>query len=262
MRKCIALAVVLLVFGGVVFAQEAEGPRERPRRDRGDRGDRMADMRQRLQEQLGLTEDQQKQFRQIMETHRQALENWQKENGEALRELQKQMREAMEAKDKDKVQSIREKMNKLFEGRRELQEGLTKRLGDVLTAEQMAKYKASFGQRPGGPGGRPGMFRHPIFRVLMFVRRMDLTEQQQEKIKKTLDQAVHKILQEVLTPEQQKRLKELEKQGGGLRPGGAAPGGGGDRPRRGGDDRPRRPGGGDRRPRGGNPEAVEVTPDV
>ena len=44
----------------------------------------MANMRKRLQEELNLTEDQQKQFRQIMETQRQAVENWQKEHGEAL----------------------------------------------------------------------------------------------------------------------------------------------------------------------------------
>ncbi len=258
MRKYFVFAVVLLVFAGVVFAQDRDGRDEGRRKPRGDGGDRKANMGQRLQEELGLTENQAKQFRQIMETQRQAMQNWQKENGEAMKGLQKQMKEAMQAGEKDKAQSIREKMKEQFAGRREIQEGLAKRLGDVLTADQMAKFKKLSGQRQGGKGGkdgRDGGFRHPIFRTLMMLRRAELTEEQQEKVKKTLDQAVKKILHEVLTPEQRKKLKDMEKGGGGDRP---------DRGERGGDrggarDRPRR--GDARRPRGGNPDAVEVTPE-
>ena len=252
MRKCILSAVVLLVFAGVIFAQEADRPRGDRRRDRPEGGDRMANMRKRLQEQLNLTEDQQKQFNQIMETQRQAVQNWQKENGEALKDLQKQMRAAMEAKDRDKAQSIREKMKKLYEGRREIQEGLTKRLGDVLTEEQMATYKKTFGRRPGGGG--EGAARHPILRTLMMLRAAELTPQQQKKVKEALDQTMKKIMNDILTPEQRKKLKDMEKRGEGDRP---------NRGERGGDrggarDRPRR--GEARRPRGGDPDTVKVAP--
>lgn len=252
MKKYIVSTAVLLVFAGVVFAQEREG------RDKGrkkERAERAAKLRQRLHKDLGLTEDQAKQFRQIMQTQRQAVENWRKEHGEALKGLQKQMREAMKARDKEKAQSIREKMKKHFGGRKELQEGLMKRLGDVLTAEQMAKYKKSFGRRPGGAGAREGSLRHPLTRILMLLRRANLTPEQKEKIKKTLDQAMKKIMHEVLTPEQRKKLGKLRQRGDRIRTDSRE----GGRGRRGDTDRPRRPRR-DRRKKAGNPEAVEVEP--
>jgi Spy/CpxP family protein refolding chaperone len=119
-------------------------------------------------------------------------------------------------------------------------------MGDVLNEEQMATFKKSFGQRP---GGREGAARHPILRTLMMLGRAELTPQQQEKVKKILDETMKKIMNDILTPEQRKALKDLQKRGEGARPGG----GGGDRPRRGGGDRPRRP-------RGGDPDTVKVAP--
>ena len=243
MKKYIVSAVVLLVFAGVVFAEEREGRDEGRRKERAERA---AKLRQRLHKDLDLTEDQQKQFRQIMQTQRQAVENWRKEHGEALRDLHKQMREAMKAGEKEKGESIREKMKKLFEGRKELHEGLAKRLGDVLTEEQLAKFKKSFSRR--GDRGREGPGRHPIIRGLARLRAARLTPEQHGKVRKILDEAMKKITDDVLTAEQREKLKKL--------------GQGGDRIRRdrGEGDRPRR--GEGRRPRGGDPEGVEaVTPE-
>ena len=241
MKKYVVSLALLLTLGllaGLAFAEEAEGPRKGRRKDR---AKHMAKPGQRLGKELGLTEDQQKQFSQIMETHRQAVENWQKEHGEALKDLHKQMREAMKAKDKEKAQSIREKMKKQFEARKGLGEGLMKRLGEVLTEEQLAKFKKSFGPRP--DRGREGPAGHPIIRGLAALRAAELTPQQQAKVNEILDGAMKKITDEVLTAEQREKLKKPRERG----------------ERKGERDRPRRPRK-DRGKKGGNQDTVKVQP--
>jgi len=241
MKKHIVSLALLLTLGllaGFAFAEEAEGPRK----DRGkDRAKHMAKLRQRLHEELGLTEDQQKQFRQIMRTHQQAVKNWRDEHGQALKDLQKQMREAIEAKDREKAKAIRQKIKKHGQARKELQEGLMKSLDDVLTEEQLAKFKKSFGRRPGR--GREDPDLRPIIRGLAELHAVELTPAQQAMVNEILHKAMKKITNDVLTTEQREKIKKLRKH----------------RERKGEGDRPRRPREG-RGKKGGNPETVEVKP--
>ncbi|MHC4981975.1 MAG: hypothetical protein ACYTF6_02265 [Planctomycetota bacterium] len=159
---------------------------------------------ERLASELKLTEEQQKQVSEILQTHRQAVENWQKENGPKLKELHEQMR-------------------KVLETRKELVEGLHKQLAEVLTDEQVEKAKKILRRRhPRAPGvmRRPGA-----------MWRLDLTEEQKEAAKKIMQEAKEaakkaegreakakifrdaheKIISSVLTDQQREKMKEMRK---------------------------------------------------
>ncbi|MFP4107424.1 MAG: Spy/CpxP family protein refolding chaperone, partial [Phycisphaerae bacterium] len=234
----LAGALTLAIFAAPTFAQDADngnGQGQRIRKHRRDgkgprarRGNRTpAQHMQKLLNGLDLTEEQQKQVKQIVETHTQAVENFHKENREKHRACMAEMKKAAQAKDREAMQTARGKMKGLMGKRMELHENLMKQLGDVLTEEQMEKVKSTVQQHR--RGGRRGMM------AMGALRRLDLTDDQKTEVKKIMaaageavqkaekpeekrearQAAWEKIKTDVLTDEQRKKLEEMRKPGKG-----------------------------------------------
>ena len=238
MKKYLLAGLVVLaalaIVADTVVAQDEPGPggpdRRRHRGGPGQdgRGRGPGNIADRLKG-LDLTADQQAQVTQILDAHRQAMENWQKEHGDDREAIGKKLREAREAKDKEAFQAAMEEMKTLMGSQRELQEALRTSLGEVLTEEQLAKLRRASGDRRGPMNP---------FRALRMLR---LSEEQQAQVKDILqaaeaeakeakdpkakraimDAALKKIVDTVLDAEQAKKFEEIMKGGGG--PGG--PGG-------------------------------------
>jgi Spy/CpxP family protein refolding chaperone len=181
LRTMIATGLVALLMAGAlaVAAEDAgdEGGRL-PRRDRSRRDDgRRRNRRPRrdrhgpwqLLRRLDLTEDQKEQIGQIMETHRQAMENLKKELGDRS-EARKQFREAKKAGDEETLAKLKEQYKDARASMKELHEELRKKIAAVLTEEQQARLKELMEDR--GPGER----RHPL-------AGLELSEDQTQAVK-------------------------------------------------------------------------------
>lgn len=175
---------------------------------------------------LKLEGDKEAQVKQILQTHKQAVENWQKENQPKMQELRKDMQAAREAKDQEKLKSLRADQQKLMESRTALQQDLFKQLGDVLDKEQMETVKAAMAPR--GPAAEFGPMRG--------LRNLDLTKEQQEQAKKIMDDArdaarkatepaqrmkimqdaLEKVKTDVLTEEQRKKFEATQARRGDM----------------------------------------------
>ncbi len=213
--RSIMLAAALAVMGLFTLAARAEDATSRPggEKPRGPEGI------QKILADLNLTADQEAKVKGIMDTQRQAMENFRKEHGEELKSLETKLKAAREAKtEPDKADM--EAMKKLRDQQNDLRENLMKQLGEVLTKEQMEKFRENM-PKMGGAGGGP----------LAGLGQLDLTDAQKEKAKaimeearKTAEQAttpadkraameaaIAKIKSEVLTPEQAKKLEEFQK---------------------------------------------------
>jgi Spy/CpxP family protein refolding chaperone len=227
----VVTAVLLAVWGfqaGQAFAKEDAN---QPAGPKGRHGKALEEVIKELQ----LTQKQEAQVRQIMETHRKEVANWSKENQAKLEELQQQIKAARDASDTQKQKALAEKRAELFKSRMEITDKTMKQLGEVLKEEQMAKVKAAMerggragagrmhgaaGTRPVRPewGRRPGLApMHGAFESL------NLTEDQQAKVKEILEQAGKearavmeaawkKIAEQVLTDQQGKQLEQLGKE--------------------------------------------------
>ncbi|RPI62062.1 MAG: DUF3826 domain-containing protein, partial [Planctomycetaceae bacterium] len=177
----------------------------------------------RLVKELALTEDKQKQVSQIFDTQKQAVENWQKENGDKLKDIQKQIADAKQAGDKDKLKDLQQQRAKLVESRVALHENLMKQLGDVLTPEQLAKAKTILGQAA-----------DKVVDVMGAIHQLNLSDDQKNKITEIMDKAradaekatepadkakimkdaIEQIRSTVLTDEQRKKLQGMLKDKG------------------------------------------------
>ena len=230
-KLLLTVMVGVMLLGAVALAEEnAPGERKRQRTKAGRGGDRRQRMRERgdfqkntlerMTKNLDLTADQQKQIKQILDTHKQAVENWMKENGENLKSLREQFRKARKEKDTEAAKALRKKMAESTKGRRELRETMRKQIDAVLTDKQKAKAKTMMRQ-----GRRAVIGAHMVRRALGQVK---LTDEQKAKIKKIVDEtqasagkvksakeknelwqkALKTIKSDVLTKEQVKKFEE------------------------------------------------------
>lgn len=236
MRRTMAAAVAIVAIGWTcqaVLAQNGQGAGDqdgqrpgrfasrRVQRPGGGDGERMME----ALKKLDLTDEQKTQVKQVLETHKQAVENWRKENeekGKALRE------KARDAKTRQDRQAIREEFVKLMQSRRELHEKLIEQLKAILTKEQAEKLQGMFGPRGGdGPRGHG-----PMDLFLGALRRLELTEEQKTKVRgimeaakeaagkaetrqdkaKAIKAALDTIREDVLTDAQRQKLTEMREQ--------------------------------------------------
>ena len=197
-RWIVAGLVGILAFGSTALAQDNEGA-ERPRRERRTRQrerrrdqprDPVAGLEQRMTRELQLTEDQQKQVKQILDTHKQAVENWNKENAEAVKAAREKLAKAMQDRNREAITAARAEMAKLNEPRQTMQKKLVEQLKGVLTDEQKPKLDRLLATR------RAQAALSMADRLRRAVRRLRLDEdkaKQVEAIIKTTEVDVKKV---------------------------------------------------------------------
>jgi Spy/CpxP family protein refolding chaperone len=95
----------------------------------------------RLVKELGLTGDKEASFRQLLREFHQSVKNWQEENASTLEKLHARLKEAREAKDEAKAKELREQIRKRVASRIVLRDNLFKKLGEILTPEQIERVK-------------------------------------------------------------------------------------------------------------------------
>jgi Spy/CpxP family protein refolding chaperone len=169
---------------------------------------------QRVLAELDLSEEKRGAVENVVKTHTQAVENWQKEHAGKFRELREKLQAARRENDQDKVTAVQADMRKLWDARRALQDNLTKQLAEHLTAEQMEKVKAAMA---GGPraaqGPLPAAARLNV--LLRNLRRVNLDEKQSAQVKVIVaraDAAMAKAAKDIdalLTAEQKQRLEQM-----------------------------------------------------
>jgi len=253
MRKPLLKATALCTVGllaGLALAQEGAREERRKRaaaRERaGQRGERRARpdrgkaMLEKLMEELKLTEKQEAPVRQILTTYQQELASWTRQNGPAMRELYTKLRggrgrrgqepaepakRVSEAERKEAAAKLRELQKK----RAAITENVLKQLKEHLTEEQMAAARRILGR---------GQRRGPAVSFAM-LRRLDLTAEQQAKVKEIMasareaakgqegrargqayTDAMQKIVKDVLTAEQREKLETMRSQAPQRRAGG------------------------------------------
>jgi len=180
--------------------------------------------------ELNLPEDKAAQVKSILETGRQAMENWRKENQEQFKELRQKAQAARQSGDKDALKALREDMAKLEASRKAVWDNIRKQLADVLTPDQLAKVEQIV-------QGAVQQVRQRVERLFEVLAKLDLTDDQKAKIKAIREQAIKDIqaadtpqkkretiraafekISEVLTPEQRELLKKLRQEGPPSRP--------------------------------------------
>ena len=176
---------------------------------------------------IQLTEEQKPKLQQILQTHKEALENWRRQHEGEARAIREKIDQARQDNDAEALKAAREEFRALHDSRAELHKSLDAQLAEVLTDEQMGRartYFKSLHPRPGRQGRRgPGQGG---------LKQLNLTEEQQEKVRAILqdahDQANKadspevrrqlmqdafvKIEGTVLTPEQIEKFKTLKEQ--------------------------------------------------
>lgn len=218
-RLVMAVMIGVVMLGSAALAEEGD-PVERKRQRMRVRQEARKDHIERVLKELNLSAEQQTQVKQILETHRQAVENWLKENGEDLKTLREQMRKARKEKDHKALKGLRKKMADGMKGRRELQKSLRKQIEAVLTDEQKTKAKEMMRR-----GHRAVIGARMVRRAL---GQVGLTDKQEEQIKKIVaetqssackvespkekvelwQKAVKTIKSDVLTKEQAKKFEQ------------------------------------------------------
>ncbi len=206
------LAVALVVFAAASLASaghcSGSGDGVRLSAHGGSMGERVAAM--------GLSAETEATVLQILETHRQAAEDWRSENQPALDALKEQFLAAREAGDAEALQAVGEQFKLLMQGRMQLREALMAELSEVLTEEQLAQLHPR-------RGGRRGMGH-----ARRFLAELGLTEEQIEQAKAIFAEAreeaasaetgqakmeifhaaMQRVRDEVLTAEQQVQVDE------------------------------------------------------
>ncbi len=188
MSRTVAMLMAGAMLAGMTSLAFAQG-RGDGRRDRAASGPDDDRPLERMLKELNLTEDQQKQVQQILDTRQQALRNWRKENGLALKDRQKQFQDAKKSGDEDKIKAARQEVEKIEQSRKALHENVIKQLKDVLTPDQLEKARKFLDQardpsREDQP--RQGL-RAP--RVIEGLMALDLTEDQRTQARKISDEA-------------------------------------------------------------------------
>lgn len=201
------IAAVLL--GGAWIAIAADAPEGRGQgRGRGP-GAEPGEHLRRLGD-LGLSDEQKTQVRQILETHRQAVENFRKENEAQVKGLHEQMQAARAEGDTEKMQELRQQLRAIGEKRAELAKNLDKQMADVLNDEQEAKYK-EIAQRMRRRAHVAGDLRGAF-------GALDLSDDQKKQIREIMKDsdgdfraAMEKIKTDVLSKDQAAKFEEMAK---------------------------------------------------
>ena len=248
-RKLIGTAVSMLLLALVAapaWGQDGEDDQRGRRRRDGERPERVRRERQegearrrggaragvqaRVQkalEELKLDEGKLARVRQVLATHKQAMDNWRKAHATEMAELAQALKAAREAKDREKMRELSVKRRQLAAGQGELAEQLKKQLSEVL---EPAQVEAVMGALKGGQRGR----QVPLKALL---EKLDLSAEQKTRIA-AIEEAAKakaaeakgreraKVLAEaqkqalgVLTAEQKAKLQELRKELAAKRPG-------------------------------------------
>ncbi len=207
----IAVMLGLLLVTGNLEAKEKDHKHEEQRH-----GQRV----EKFIEKLGLSDEQAVEVREVFEKHREKVSKWREKNGEKIKKLHEKLREARESDDEEAVKEAKEKLHKLMEGRKELHESKLEELEEVLDEEQFERAKKMFER---------ARSRHRKGKGKDLFKKLDLTEQQKEKVKEIraeakkevkesdnleemhmiIHRANYRIKKEVLTDEQREELGEL-----------------------------------------------------
>ena len=179
-----------------------------------------------MKEELQLTAEQQTRIEQILEIHRQATRNWWNENEADVRALREDLKTAQEAKDEEAIKAAEAKLRERIGTQGQQWRNLITELSEVLTQEQRDKARQLLQQHASSPSAR----------LLLALRRLNLTKEQQakaeqilrdaraeadkvqdpkekaKKLEQALKAAVEKIRKEVLTDKQREELAKLEQQ--------------------------------------------------
>lgn len=181
----------------------------------------------RLMRIIQPTEEQKPKLHQILQTHKQALENWREQHEGEMRAIREKIAQARKNNDTEALQAAREEFKPLHDSRAELHKSLDAQLAEVLTDEQMNRARQYFKSQHPRPGRRQG--EGPARGVL---DKLNLNEEQKTKVqailkdaheqaKKTdspevrrqlMQDAFMKIEGSVLTPEQIEAFKNLRAQ--------------------------------------------------
>lgn len=184
-------------------------------------------MLERAIEQLGLDEETLAKVREIVKEHVDAARATSAESRDEMREMFQQMIQARQDGDTEKVQELRQKFQEMRQAGQTQREELETKLAEILTDEQLAKFRELVSRRP----------RRPInYQQLMTeLKKLELTDEQKAKISdivakarkesgelenargRVMQQAAQKILDEVLTDEQRQKIEEAGRQFGGMR---------------------------------------------
>jgi len=215
----VAMLGVAILASAALAENEDKGKRARVK----DRKEMRKKMEAKYTKELGLSEKQVAQLKQLRETHRQAIQNWRKENGGKLKDLHKKLREARKSDDEKKIKDIRAQLAKLRTSQKKLHENFQKQLSEVLTKEQMAKHKKMMQKR--------FRHRHPRMAKMAGWNKLGLTDKQKAKAKdirvkakakadktddpaakaKIMREAWESIRKDVLTDKQRKQLAAARK---------------------------------------------------
>ena len=181
MKKHVALmtAVVLawILSGTICLARDdaADRPSKREDRIRRERPRVRHKALAALIESFKLADDKARQVEQILGTHRQAMANWAKEHGPQIQELKARTVKAKQDGDPEAAKAAAAEMKKIVEARKAVHDGLLKQLGEVLSAEQLAKLRSLLAP--------PQL--NPRLRIMMAaVKKLELTDEQSQHVKK------------------------------------------------------------------------------
>ncbi|MDD4061974.1 MAG: hypothetical protein PHW08_14910, partial [Kiritimatiellae bacterium] len=123
------------------------------------------------------TPDQEVQLDQILQTYRQSLENWHRQNDEKRKALQRLQQDALQSGDQGTLQAVQRDLRAMMASQRELRQTLLNQMEDVLDKEQFARVRLACKPEFAGPA------------VLELLRQLQLTEGQNQQIQTLLDQA-------------------------------------------------------------------------
>lgn len=201
------LTLTLLAVAAASLPALAEDTERRERR-KGARGDHV----RKMAEELGLSDEQKEQLKQVFQTHFQAVKNFREEHAEKAKGLRDQMKAARESGDKEKIKQVGEQMRELGKARMELAKNLDSQVADVLNAEQYAKYQRHAKKM------RRRMHAAGDLRRAFGSEALGLTDEQKAKVREIfkankgdMKAAVEKVKAEVLTEEQAAKFEEMAK---------------------------------------------------
>jgi len=212
-RKSLFVLAGLLTLALVEASLAADAATQPAKAQRGDHPEML--MKDLLKE-FNLSEEKQEQVEQILQTHKQDMENWQKEHGAEFKKLRGQADQPQKNAATGPVPTAQDQLAKLLQSRQALVANMLTQLSDVLTAEQMDKVRQIF-QPQKGRG------------VLEMLRLIKLSDKQQTQVneivvaaraeagqaanqkdrQKTWRDAVEKIRTTVLTDDQRRQLEAL-----------------------------------------------------
>ncbi|MGD8451681.1 MAG: Spy/CpxP family protein refolding chaperone [Phycisphaerae bacterium] len=148
-------------------------------------------MMESLPEQLGLTEEQQAQYDELLDEWRANARERRGQRGEEMRAMWEEMRAAQEAGDEARVEELRRQMRESRGGMGNPMAGFFDQLAEILTEEQQAKLaEIREGFRP-GQGQAQTREQAPDLRSIMrAIRRLKLDRQQRTDVQKIIEEAM------------------------------------------------------------------------